>query len=285
MPEAGDTIPPGLTCVGCDYDLAGLPWGTPCPECGYRALTTEPTDALREAHPRFIRSALNQLRGLILADVIVLVGLALIASLVVATWLGAPRTGSSRAIASLGTMGFPIVAVGLAYGLVVCGFIGMRHRNARDELDQPTRASISKCFWWCVAPLGISICLTIVTSGAASCLVIITGPVSLACAGGMCSCLFSHANSITVRCGQNPSWSRLQYATAYGSLACLLLTPLTFIGKPIALALLIIGVFALLLLTHALRTRMAERCVCRVLAEIHERPTTEVGRSPAPHRS
>lgn len=272
MPEA-DTIPQGLACASCTYSLAGLPWGTPCPECGYRAPTTTPTNALREAHPRFISATRTQLRNLIAADAIVLAGLALLAlaSITLASVPQLPRT--ARLIASIGVLGFPAVAAGLIYGLVVCVLISTRHRNARGTLDQPGRSGISKCFWWCVAPFAGSLVLALVTGGAAGCLVIIALPISLASAGVLFFNLFEHANSIVTRCGQNPSWSRLQYTTAYGSLACVLLTPLAFIGNRLALALLIIGAIGLLLLTHALRTRMAERCVRRVQAEIHAPPT------------
>lgn len=39
-------FPPGSLCAACTYDLSGLSYGTPCPECGHaNKLTVEPLKA------------------------------------------------------------------------------------------------------------------------------------------------------------------------------------------------------------------------------------------------
>ncbi len=57
--DAGDQVdtqplPDGLACAGCGYDLAGLPRGGVCPECGLKTLASNPVWTLAECDGGYI---------------------------------------------------------------------------------------------------------------------------------------------------------------------------------------------------------------------------------------
>lgn len=277
MSAAKDTIPQGLSCAGCRYDLAGLAWGSRCPECGFEIPDDWPTDALAEAHPAFLRSTRNQFGGLIIADAVILAGLLCLGAanaIIVRSHFynyPAPRIGF------LIIGGLLISAFGIILGFNFAGVMSRRHPNARPDLDQPGRRGIAKSFWWCAGPLLLVLLLTVATGGQAACLILVALLISLPSGGILVYCLFEHATSVIKRCGHNPKWSRIQLATAYGTLASIIALPFSFTGSRIGLAPTILAGTALLVLAHALRMREARRHVARVI--------TEADQPPEPHRS
>lgn len=276
MPQGQDPIPGPITlslkCAGCQYDLAGLPWGAPCPECGYRAPTTYPTTALREAHPRFIRSTRNQLFGLIIADAIIIAGLACFAVAYLVAILLFPMSDNAAAWV-LYLLGLVAIALGLLLTLILAGMIGKRHPNTRPDLDQPKRKGFAKAFWWCVGPFGGALILALATGGATSCLLLIAIPISIASAGVLAFSLFEHNTSVISRCRTDPSWTLTHNLLGYGSILAFVLFAIAIPVLVQATVPFMLTGCAMLVLTHALRTRMAERSVRRVLAEIHDPPT------------
>lgn len=262
-----------LKCAGCQYDLAGLLWGAPCPECGYRAPTTYPTNALREAHPRFIRSTRNQLLGLVIADSIVLAGLACLAIAYFVALLTYSISTYSQSAWLLTTLGFATIFVGLLLALVFAGMIGRRHPNARPDLDQPKRKGFAKAFWWCVGPVGGALILAIAAGGAAGLLLLIAIPISFASAGVLAFSLFEHDTSVISRCRADPSWTLTHNLLGYGSILAFVLFAISIPVLVQATVPFVLTGCAMLILTHALRTRLAAHCVRRVLIENHEPPT------------
>ena len=257
-------IPASLQCASCKYDLAGLPWGVPCPECGYRVPTTDPTNALREAHPRFIRSTRNQLRAMVLADAVLIAGLA---SSVIA------YVGAHAQIAwLLWLLGLVGIVVALLAMSVITGLMCRRHPFARADLDQPHRKRLTKAYWWCVGPIGAGLLLTIVSGGAAGFGLLIALPVSLAAAVVLAYTLFEHNTSIITRCRMDPAWTLAQSLLGYASILLFVLAAVAIPVFPAGIGPLVATGIAMLFLTHALRTRMAARCVRRVQDEIHEPP-------------
>lgn len=277
MPWADDTIPQGLSCAGCRYDLTGLSWGGRCPECGFKIPDTWPTDALVEAHPAFLRSTRNQLRSLVIADAVILAGLLSFATangIIVRSQIyhhPAPRIGF------LIIGGLLLSLVGMTLGFIFAGTISRSHPNARPDLDQPGRRGIAKSFWWCAGPLLLVLVLTVATGGQAACLILVALLISVPSGGILVYCLFEHATSVIKRCGHNPKWSSIQLATAYGALASIIALPLSFTGSRIGLAPTVLAGTALLVLAHALRMREAQHHVARFI--------TEADQPPEPHRS
>lgn len=283
MPE-GEHIPQGVACASCKYDLAGLAWGVPCPECGYRAPTTYPTDALREAHPRFIRSTSSQLRSLFVSDMVLLSGLALVATAYTIAVLLYP-TSHRVPVELLLVLGAILLLLGFLAGLVISGTIVRKHRFARATLDQPTRKSVAKAYWWCVGPTGIAIVLTLATGGIAGFLLLIAIPISVASAGVLAFCLFEHTSSIIKRCGVNPSWTPFELVLGYGSILVFAMVAVS-IGVLIQASLLLVLLgLAMLVVVHAKRLRVAQRCVGGVLAEVHTLESTSADLPPESPRS
>lgn len=245
----------------------------PCPECGYRAPTTEPTHALREAHPSFVRATLWQLRGLLLTDMILVgcLGCLAVAYLVTIVRYPAGRIGVVSMLYGLGFFG---IALGLLVGLVFAGMIVRRHPNARADLDQPTRKGLAKAFWWCVGPLGVAIPIAIVTLGAAGCVVVIAIPISMASGGILAFSLFEHNTSIIRRCHADPTWTATENVLSYGSILAFVLFAISIAVLVEATILLMLAGCTMIIVTHALRTRTAIRAVQGVLVEIHG-PTSE----------
>ncbi len=287
MPPAPDpisgNIPTSLECASCKYDLEGLFWGAPCPECGYRAPTTYPTNALREAHPGFIRSTRNQLRGMVLADATTIAGLA---SGVIAYGVAVvlyPGSDRAQVVWLLWLLGLVGIVVAMLAMIVIAGLMSRRHPYARADLDQPNRKGLTKAYWWCVGPIGAGLLLTIVSGGAAGCMLLIAIPISLAAAGVLAYSLFEHNTSIITRCRMDPAWTPAQSLLGYGSILFFVLFAVAIPVLPLATIPLVATGIVMLFVTHALRTRMAERCVRLVQDEIHEPHGPSATEADQPH--
>lgn len=59
-----DTIPAGIACTGCEYELAGLPRGGVCPECGLAVPASWPVYDLHECARPYVVHVLDELRML-----------------------------------------------------------------------------------------------------------------------------------------------------------------------------------------------------------------------------
>lgn len=287
MPQA-HPIPNGLVCASCKYDLAGLRWGVACPECGYQAPRNWPTDDLREAHPEFIRSNRTQLRGLIIADAMLLAGLGIMMAAYFLAISSFPLSDNEWVVYTAWVLGVGALLLGLLVVVIMSGWISRIHPKARDGLDQPLRKGFSRSFWWSVGPFGGALLLTIVTNGAGGCVLLIAIPISFAACGVLAYALFEHDTSLIKRCKIDPSWTLPQSLLGYGSIPMFLLFAVSITLFVEATFPLVITGFAMLVLTHLLRTRIAERCVRRIHAEIHEPidpPATSANPPPVPPRS
>ena len=260
-----DTIPQGTACLNCRYDLAGLPWASRCPECGYRGPTHWPTGDLHEAHPAFIRTTHKQLRGLMTADWASLLGLAclVLAYLVGVLFRSHPAASSLAEILIL--VGGVMLIAGVLTGVLFAGYVGWRHRRARPSFDQPRRITISMAFWWCVAPIGLTFVLTIISGGTAACLLIVTGPISIASGVMLYFAMFEHATSVIERCQGDIRWTTLEKGFGYGSLPCFVMIGVSLPFVPWASPSWLAAGLAMLVITRLLRLRRAARCVATLL--------------------
>lgn len=277
MSAAKDTIPQGLSCAGCRYDLTGLAWGTRCPECGFNIPDAWPTDALSEAHPAFLRSTRNQFGGLIIADAVILAGLLCLGAANAIIVRNQFHNYPAPRIGFLIIGGLLISAVGIILGFNFAGVMSRRHPNSRPDLDQPGRRGIAKSFWWCAGPLLIVLLLTVATGGQAACLILVALLISLPSGGILVYFLFEHATSVIKRCGHNPRWSGLQVSVVTSTGITVFALAISLISNRAMSPLLVLASLALITITHALRMRQAQRHVARVI--------TEADQPPEPHRS
>lgn len=267
MPEFDDTIPPGLTCVGCHYNLTGLAWGTRCPECGFKIPAAWPTDALSESHPAFIKHTHSQLRGLIIADAVVLIGLLCLAS----SYAGFSNTnhlpGVRQFISLLAILGFIMVAIGGICALCCSALLAKHHRNARPTFDQPGRTGIAGSLLFFTIPLALSITIGFFFSIAGSCLIAPALVVSLASGIVLYLCHFEYAKSVIERCGHNPRWSDLQVILATSIGIAAFVFAISLMSNRAYSVVFFLAILALIAMTHLARMTDAKNHVARIITE------------------
>ena len=261
----------GTACQLCGYDLGGLGWATRCPECGYRTPDRYLTGNLDEAHPAFIRATQRQLRGLMTSDCVVLIGLVCLIAAYARTMASPHHTVASSATLVISVCGGLALAAGVLLGVLFAGYIGHRSRYARPGFDQPRRNTVWTAFWWCVGPLAATVALTIISGGAAACLILVVVPVSIASGGVLYFAMFEHATSVMERCRVDPRWTRTERALSSGSLLAFMLSPFGLIaGVPAIVILLLVAGF-LLVTIRLMRLRRAIQVVARVLTLVDQR--------------
>lgn len=263
-PIALNLLPYGMACLECRYDLTGLPWGTPCPECGFPVPTTWPTEALIEAHPKFIAHTHRCLRGLVVSDILILVGLALTLAANASNFFQFVLSNliPFRALYLLGVLS---TTVGVVWFNTNSAMLALRHRHARMGLDQPERRAIAKTMAFVLLPIPLALFIAILSNGAFAW---ITLPMSLVTVIGAVVLLvvqFRHAATTIKRCGQYPQWTHAQFLSGlFTTLA--LINALAALAWPMpAFGMALMALLFTLLLTHALRMAHAARCVRTIL--------------------
>lgn len=285
MLEFGDTIPPGLSCIGCRYDLAGLPWGAVCPECGYRAPKTWPTIALDEAHPAFVIHMGDRFKSLSGAQAIITLGFA---GLAIAMVISGIRTIQDMG-PLIGWVSGAVLFVGLIRLAIELVHLAIPHKNRRPRLDFPH----SKAITWSLGISAGSLCLLPVLApmvfalapwSLMECAVIPVLSISAIASVSLLYHTFAHASTTIERCGESPAWSSPQRIIV----VVLIVWPSTLIyawasssDTGVVIALLVFGAFLAAL--HALRMRRAHRAVAELLRR--RREATSEDQPPAPPRS
>ena len=262
-----DTMPPGFACVECRYDIAGLPWGAHCPECGYPTPPTWPTTALIEAHPAFVRFLRDRFRGIARAQLCNAVSLAGLAMAVVIS-----LTPSLEQIGIL--LGW-IAVVLLLFGLVLLAIdlvhLAISHRKRRPNLDFPHGKAITLS-----TVLGLASLLALPFFAVASfamapwslmgCVVIPLLSISAISTVFLICNTFMHASTTMERCGESPKQTSPQRIIGI----VLLIWPSTTIyamakSNDIGIGLSMLVFFALLATLHGLRMRSAQHVIAQVL--------------------
>lgn len=281
MPEPEDppvgTLPRGLACLHCQYDLTGLDWGARCPECGYPAPKTWPTISLIEAHPAFISHLHDRFRDLWNLEAAIAGSLLLLAGDWLASMYGLVNKPGWD-------MAFVLTMLGAYIVLFVCAIMllinlmrmSKKHRNARKDLDYPHRKVIARGFIFLVAPpflLVLASPVVLATGSGTMCAFIVAVTISLIAAVCLVINTFEHATATIERTGSDPRWTSPQ--RIFGITTTLWpLVGLTVGGilgwQGVGVAALLF--LALLLTTHALRMRQAQKCVYKTFRTRFPKP-------------
>ena len=285
MPEADDTIPPGLECTGCRYNLAGLSWGTPCPECGYRAPKAWPTISLDEAHPALTTHLGDRFNGISRAQSTITLGFA---GFTIAIFVSGIRT-IQDAGPLIGLVSAAIFLVGLILLTIDLVHLAIPHKNRRPNLDFPHGKAIT----WSLSISAGSLFLLPVLAAAmfaiapwsvTGCVVIPLLAISAIALISLVYQTFAHASTTIERCGESPAWSSPQRIIV----VVLIIWPATFVyawasssHTGVAISVLVFGAFLAAL--HALRMRRAHRAVAELLRR--RREAIAADQPPEPHRS
>lgn len=285
MLEAPDTIPPGLACIGCRYDLAGLPWGTPCPECGYRAPKKWPTISLDEAHPAFLIHLRDRFKGLASAQACITLGFT---GITIAIVISGIRTIQDTG-ALIGWGAGAILLLGLILLTIELVHLALPHKHRRPNLDFPHGKPIA----WslgisagslCLLPILAPLVFAIAPWSLRGCAVIPLLSIGAIAAISLLYHTFSHASTTIERCGQSPAWSSPQRIIA----VVLVIWPSTLVyalasssDVGVWTSVFVFGAFLAVL--HGLRMRRAHRVVAELFRS--RRESTAEDQPPAPPRS
>lgn len=287
MHEAGDTIPPGLACIGCRYDLAGLPWGTPCPECGYRAPKKWPTISLDEAHPAFLNHQRDRFQGLASAQACIALGFAGITIAIVIVISGMRKIQDTGTL--IGWSSGAILLVGLILLTIEVVHLALPHKHRRPNLDFPHGKPIA----WSIGigagslsllPVLAPLVFAIAPWSLMGCAVIPLLSIAAIAAISLLYHTFAHASTTIERCGESPAWSSPQRIIA----VILVIWPSTLVyalastsDVGVWISVLVFGAFLAAL--HVLRMRRAHRAVAALLRR--RREATSADPPPEPPRS
>lgn len=99
-----DTIPSGVACAGCGYDLAGLPRGGVCPECGLDVPASWPVWDLRQCAKPYVEHVHDEMRMLHWATL--------------TAWMVLSTAAISGIDAAVGWRGGNAVVIAMVFGLV-----------------------------------------------------------------------------------------------------------------------------------------------------------------------
>ncbi|MEQ8316726.1 MAG: hypothetical protein RIE77_12705 [Phycisphaerales bacterium] len=150
--QDADTIPAGVACTGCRYELAGLPRGGVCPECGLDAPASWPVYDLRRCARPYVANVLDELRVL---NWVTIAAWVVLASAAIAG-LGAAFEGRGGGVA-IAAMSFGLLAVA---GLVPLPLLVLyawsalaQHPNTRTAPGGAERVRLGRALL--VAQLGL----------------------------------------------------------------------------------------------------------------------------------
>ncbi|MEO1008654.1 MAG: hypothetical protein AAFX79_08810 [Planctomycetota bacterium] len=191
-PEIADPAPPGLQCVGCRYDVGGLPMRGRCPECGRPVAGSLATASLTDAHPFYARK-FREYGNLVLAgDLILLASFGLFGVLIAAY----PDPLRSPGIADVGFFVAPGLLVPAAVLFCIAGF---KPREGRwQEHDLPgyeRRLSVTAATWLCIIGLPAAVFAALFSPFLGLAILLAAGAFFYASTLRMC-------HSITARCGR-----------------------------------------------------------------------------------
>jgi hypothetical protein len=281
------TLPRGLACLHCHYDLTGLNWGARCPECGYPAPSTWPTISLIEAHPAFISHLHDRFRDLWNLDAAIAGSLLLLAGCWLASMYGLfnlPRWDLALAITMMAVYVVLLVcAIMLPIALLR---MSRKHRNARKDLDYPHRKVIARSFIFAVGPLFFLVLaspLILATGSGAMCILIVALVVSAVAALCLIINTFEHATATIERTGNDPRWTSAQriFGVTMAVWPVVGLAIGSTLGwQGVGLAALVF--VALLCITHALHMRRAQRYVHQTFRTRFPKPPKKRGRTSRP---